>query len=305
MFRFILNRLLQAIPVLLIISVVTFTMVRLAPGGPFDKEKQMQPEIKAAMEAHYHLDEPLLKQYVLWLGSALQGDFGPSFKYPNRTVTELIATSLPVSLELGMWAMLIALVLGLSAGVLASTRPNSSRDYVPMSFAMLGICIPRFVMGPLLILIFAIYLQWYNASGWFFASDRVLPALTMGLFYAAYVARLTRGGMMEVLSQEYIRTARAKGADERRVVMKHALKGGIRPVVSFFGPALASLLAGSFVVESIFQIPGLGRFFILSAFNRDYFILQGTVLTFSVLIIVLNLMADVVLVWLNPRLRFD
>ena len=305
MFRFILSRLLQAIPVLLVISVFTFVAVRMAPGGPFDKEKTMAPEVKAAMEAHYHLDKPILTQYFIWIGNAAKGDLGPSFKYPNRSVTELIAASLPVSMELGMWAMLVALTLGLFSGVLASTKPNSARDYVPMSISMIGICVPRFVMGPLLILVFAIYLQWYNASGWFYASDRVLPALTMGLFYAAYVARLTRGGMMEVLSQEYIRTARAKGASETRVVLKHALKGGIRPVVSFFGPALASLLAGSFVVESIFQIPGLGRFFIQSAFNRDFFVLQGTVLTFSVLIIGLNLLADIVLVWLNPRLRFD
>ncbi|MCH6255403.1 ABC transporter permease [Puniceicoccaceae bacterium K14] len=305
MIRFILIRLLQAIPVLLIISVVTFAMVRTAPGGPFDQEVKMQDEVKAAIEAHYGLDKSAIEQYFVWLGNALQGDLGPSFKYPNRSVHELIGDAFPVSLELGIWAMLVALTLGVGAGLIASTRPNTSRDYLPMSIAMFGICIPRFVMGPLLILVFSIYLQWYNSSGWFFASDRVLPALTMGIYYAAYVARLTRGGMLEVLGQDYIRTARAKGADEKRIIFKHAFKGGMRPVVSFFGPAMANLLAGSFIVESIFQIPGLGRYFIMAAFNRDYFLIQGTVMTYAVLIIVLNLLADILLVWLSPRLRFD
>lgn len=305
MFRFIAIRLLQAIPVLLIISIVTFAMMQAAPGGPFDQEVQAMPEVKKALEAHYHLDKPVVQQYFIWLGNALQGDLGPSFKYSNRSVNELIAASFPVSLELGLWSMMIALGVGMGAGVIASMRPNTATDYLPMSIAMFGICVPRFVMGPVLILVFAIYFQWYNASGWFFASDRVLPALTLGLYYSAYVARLTRGGMLEVLGQDYIRTARAKGADEKRIILHHALKGGIRPVVSFFGPAMANLLAGSFVVESIFQIPGLGRFFILSAFNRDYTMLLGTVLFYSVLIIVLNLIADVVLVWLNPRLRFE
>ncbi len=305
MLRFVAIRLLQAIPVLLIISVVTFLMMKAAPGGPFDQEVKAMDEVIAALEAHYHLDKPAIQQYLIWLGNAIQGDLGPSFKYSNRSVNELIASSFPVSLELGLWAMMIALGLGIGAGVMASIRPNTTTDYLPMSVAMIGICVPRFVMGPILILVFAIYLQWYNASGWFFASDRVLPALTLGVYYAAYVARLTRGGMLEVLGQDYIRTARAKGASENRVILRHALKGGIRPVVSFFGPAMANLLAGSFIVETIFQIPGLGRFFILSAFNRDYTMLLGTVLFYSVLIIVLNLIADIVLVWLNPRMRFE
>jgi len=188
---------------------------------------------------------------------------------------------------------------------LASSRPNSIVDYGPMSLAMGGICVPNFVLGPVLVLVFAVHLGWYNANGWFFPSDRVLPALTLGIYYAAYVARLTRGGMLEVLGLDFVRTARAKGVSEKDVVVKHAFRGGIRPVISFLGPAMASLLSGSFVVETIFQVPGLGRFFILAAVNRDDSLLMGTVLVFSLLIIFLNLVVDVVLVWLNPRLRFE
>ncbi len=305
MIRFILTRLLQTIPVLLIISMITFTMMKMAPGGPFDREKKIPEDIKRELEAYYHLDKPAVVQYGIWLKNVLKGDLGPSTKYSQRSVNELIGSSFPVSLELGLWALLVALTLGISAGMMASSNPNSAADYGPMSFAMGGICMPNFVLGPLLVLIFAIHLGWYNANGWFYPSDRVLPALTLGLYYAAYVARLTRGGMLEILGQDFIRTARAKGLKEGDIVIKHAFRGGIRPVVSFLGPAMASLLSGSFVVETIFQIPGLGRFFILAAINRDDSLLMGTVLMFSVLIIVLNMIVDIVLVWLNPRLRFE
>lgn len=305
MLRFIFTRVLQAVPVLFIIATATFFMVRTAPGGPFDREKKVPDAVKVALEAHYGMDRPLLVQYFDYMKSLLRGDLGPSFKYPNRSVNELIATSFPVSLELGCWGLLVALTIGLTAGLLAAIKPNTAQDYLPMTFSMAGICLPLFVLGPLLIAVFALKLQWYNASGWFFPSDRVLPALTLGAYYAAYVARLTRGGMLDVLNQDFIRTARAKGASESQVIFKHALKGGILPVVSFLGPAVAGMLAGSFVIETIFQIPGLGRFFVLSASNRDYTMLIGTVLFFSTLIMVLNLIVDIVLVWLNPRLRFD
>lgn len=305
MLRFVAIRILQAIPVLLIVSMVTFAMIKSVPGGPFDREKKVPEEVERALNEYYHLDEPAVVQYGIWLSNVLKGDLGPSTKYPNRSVNEIIGAAFPVSLQLGVMGIGIALVLGITAGLVASMKPNTAQDYIPMSLAMIGICIPRFVIGPLLMLIFAIHLQWYNASGWFFWSDRVLPALTLGIFYAAYVARLTRGGMLEVLGQDYIRTARAKGAGEARVVLRHALRGGIRPVVSYFGPAMASLLAGSFVVEKIFAIPGLGTFFITSISNRDQTMILGTVLFYSVLIISLNLLADIVLVWLNPRLRFE
>ena len=305
MLRFILHRLLQTIPVLLIIATMTFFLLRLAPGGPFSAEKKVSPEVLRSLENHYGLNKKLHQQYFDYLGKLLHGDLGPSFKYANRSVNELIAQGFPVSLELGIYAILIATVLGVSAGLIASLRANSPSDYVPMSLAMAGICLPTFVLGPLLILVFGHWLDWFNVAGWYTPADRVLPSLTLGLYYAAYMARLTRGGMLEVLNQDYIRTARAKGASEVRVVFRHALRGGLLPVVSFLGPAIAGLVTGSFIVETIFSVPGLGRFFVMSAFNRDYTLVLGTVLFYATLIILLNLVVDVVQVWLNPKLRFE
>jgi len=332
MFRFIFRRLLQTIPVLLVIVTATFFMLRLVPGGPFTAEKAVSPEIQRNLEAHYGLDKPLLHQYgaYLWditpkkfapwrLFTDAHGDgradydiqaafginLGPSFKYPNRTINEILADKLPASLELGFWSILVALTLGITFGVIAAMKKNTGIDYAASTFAMVGICVPTFVMGPLLVLLFALHLRWVNASGWYFPEDRILPALTLGLVYAAYIARLTRGGMLEVLNQDYIRTARAKGASETRIVLRHALRGGLLPVVTFLGPAIAGIISGSFVIETIFQIPGLGREFVNSAFNRDYTLVSGTVLLYAVLIIALNLLVDVVQVWLNPRLKFD
>ena len=303
MLRFIARRLLETIPVLLVIITATFFMIRFVPGGPFTAEKAVTPEILRNLEAHYGLDKPLYRQYLDYLGSLLQGDLGPSFKYPNRTVNEIIGDKLPVSLELGFTALAVALVLGITLGVLAAVRRNSWLDYLASSFAMVGICVPTFVMGPILVLIFAIHLGWFNASGWYMPIDRVLPAATLGLVYAAYVARLTRGGMLEVLNQDYIRTARSKGASEFRVIVRHALRGGLLPVVAFLGPAIAGILTGSFVIETIFQIPGLGREFVNSAFNRDYTLVLGTVILYATLIITLNLIVDIVQVWLNQKLK--
>ncbi|HEY0969110.1 MAG TPA: oligopeptide ABC transporter permease OppB [Opitutaceae bacterium] len=305
MLRFIARRLLETIPVLFIIITATFFMIRFVPGGPFTSEKAVTPEILRNLEAHYGLDKPLYQQYFDYLGSLAKGDFGPSFKYPNRTVNEIIADKLPVSLELGLTSLLVALVFGLPLGVIAAVKRNTIFDYVCSSVAMMGICIPTFVLGPLLVLVFAIHLGWFNASGWYLPVDRVLPAATLGLVYAAYIARLTRGGMLEVLHQDYIRTARAKGASEFRVIFRHALRGGLLPVVSFLGPAIAGILTGSFVIETIFQIPGLGREFVNSAFNRDYTLVLGTVILYAGLIITLNLLVDIVQVWLNPKLKFE
>ncbi|GAB1488157.1 oligopeptide ABC transporter permease OppB [Opitutaceae bacterium] len=305
MLRFIARRLLETIPVLFIIITATFFMIRFVPGGPFTSEKAVTPEILRNLEAHYGLDKPLYQQYFDYLGSLAKGDFGPSFKYPNRTVNEIIADKLPVSLELGLTSLLVALVFGLPLGVIAAVKRNTIFDYVCSSVAMMGICIPTFVLGPLLVLVFAIHLGWFNASGWYLPVDRVLPAATLGLVYAAYIARLTRGGMLEVLHQDYIRTARAKGASEFRVIFRHALRGGLLPVVSFLGPAIAGILTGSFVIETIFQIPGLGREFVNSAFNRDYTLVLGTVILYAGLIITLNLLVDIAQVWLNPKLKFE
>ena len=305
MLRYTVRRLLQIIPVLFVIITATFFMVRFVPGGPFTAEKAIPPEILKNLEAHYGLDQPLWRQYLNYLGSIAHGDLGPSFKYSNRTVNEIIADKLPVSLELGALSLVVALIVGLTLGVLAAVRRNSWLDYLASSIGMLGICVPTFVLGPLLVLYFAIHLGWVNASGWYTWQDRVLPVLTLGFVYAAYIMRLTRGGMLEVLNQDYIRTARAKGATETRIVLRHALRGGLLPVVSFLGPAIAGILTGSFVIETIFQIPGLGREFVNSAFNRDYTLVLGTVILYAGLIVVLNLAADIAQVWLNPKLKFE
>ena len=304
MLRFITNRLLQAIPVLLVVISVTFLLIHSAPGGPFSAEKAVPPEVARALEAQYNLDQPLWQQYISYLDDVIQGDFGPSFKYSGRTVNELIAAGLPVTAELALYAMLVALIIGISAGVLAAVRPNTMQDYLPMSAAMLGICMPSFLLGPILVLVFGIHLEWLPISGWGdIPGDKILPAITLGTGYAAYIARLSRGGMLEVLSQDYIRTARAKGLSERIIIFKHALRGGLIPVVAFLGPAFAGLLGGSFVVETIFQIPGLGRFYVTSAFNRDYTMILGMTIFFAGLIIIFNLISDMVALWLNPKLR--
>lgn len=306
MLRFIIKRFLEAIPVLFIVATATFFLLKQMPGGPFDTEKVMTPEAKKEMYAYYELDKPVGVQYLHYMERLiLHGDFGPSQKYLGWGVNELLASSLPVSLELGCYGMAFALTFGLIAGVIASLRKNTFGDYIPMSIATLGICIPSFVVGPLLILVFAIWLGWYNTSGWYFPRDRVLPAITLGLYYVAYIARLSRGGMLEILSQDFIRTARAKGASGWRVVWKHSLRGGLLSVVSFLGPAVSGILTGSLVVETIFQIPGAARFFVMAAFNRDGPMLMGTTLVFAVLIIVMNLLVDIVQVWMNPKLRFE
>lgn len=304
MLRFIASRLLQAVPVLLVVISVTFLLIHSAPGGPFSDEKAVPPEVARALEAQYNLDQPLWQQYVSYLSDVVRGDFGPSFKYSGRTVNELIAAGLPVTAELALYAMLVALFIGISAGVFAAIRPNTLQDYIPMSAAMLGICMPSFLLGPILILVFGIQLEWLPISGWGdIPGDKILPAITLGTGYAAYIARLSRGGMLEVLSQDYIRTARAKGLSERLIIFKHALRGGLIPVIAFLGPAFAGLLGGSFVVETIFQIPGLGRFYVTSAFNRDYTMILGMTIFFAGLIIVFNLLSDLLALWLNPKLR--
>ena len=306
MLKFIFKRVLQALPVLLIVITVTFFLVRLAPGGPFDAERAVSPHVLKSLNERYKLDDPLYKQYFDYLYNLVQGDFGPSFKYPSRTVTEMIYTGFPITAELGFYALLIAMIIGLLAGITAAVRPNTIQDYIPMSLAMIGICIPSFVLGPLLVLALGIWLEWLPVSGWgVIPGDKILPSITLGAAYAAYIARLSRGGMLETLSQDFIRTAKAKGLHPIRIALIHALRGGISPVVSFLGPAAAGLLAGSFVVESIFQIPGLGRFYIQAAFNRDYTMILGTTVFFATLIIVFNLIADIILVWLNPKLRHE
>jgi oligopeptide transport system permease protein len=299
------RRFLQAIPTLWLIATLTFLLLYLAPGGPFDEEKPVAPEIKEQIEAHYGLNLPLHQQYFRFMGNLLHGELGPSYKYAGWNVDEIIRQSFPVSLELGGFALLIALVIGIPIGVFAALRHGRLSESFLMSFAMIGICLPAFVLGPLLLLVFSSALSWFNPLGWSVASDRVLPALTLGLFYAAYIARLSRSGMLDVIQQDYIRTARAKGLTESRIVNIHALRTALYPVVAYLGPAIAGLISGSFVVETIFFIPGLGQFFVNSAFNRDYTLVMGTVLFYAVLILLFNLLVDLLQMWMNPRTRND
>jgi len=315
--RFVLHRLLQLVPVLFCIVTLSFFMLRAAPGGPFTQEKAVSAEVLRNLEKFYGLDQPLPVQYLTYLRNVvLHGDLGPSFKHTNRTVNEIIADKLPESLELGALALGVALLVGLPLGVVAAVKRNTWLDYLCTATGLVGVCVPTFVLGPLLALFFGIRLGWVSVSGWTswdpqayplseIIGVRILPAVTLGFVYAAYLMRLTRGGMLEVLSQDYIRTARAKRASETRIVFRHALRGGLLPVVAFLGPAIAGIMTGSFVIETIFQIPGLGREFVNSAFNRDYTLVLGLVILYATFIVVLNLVADVVQVWLNPKLKFE
>ncbi|NCG08612.1 MAG: ABC transporter permease subunit [Verrucomicrobia bacterium] len=303
MLTHIIKRFLQAIPTLWIIVTATFVLLRLAPGGPFDTEKPVSPEIKLQIEAHYGLNEGLHVQYLRFLGNLLKGDLGPSYQYAGWDVQEIIAQAFPVSLELGLWALLVALLIGIPLGVFAALRHNKPSESALMAIATAGICLPSFVLGPMLLLAFAISLDWFNPLGWNYASDRVLPALTLGLMYGAYIARLARGGMLDVLQNEFIRTARAKGLSLSAVVGRHALRSALQPVVAYLGPATAGLISGSFVVETLFFIPGLGPFFVNAALNRDYTMVMGTVLFYAILIITFNLIVDLVQMWMQPRTR--
>lgn len=304
MIQLIFKRLLTYIPVLLIVVIITFLMIHAAPGGPFDAERVASPEILDKLNEAYDLDKPLYVQITKYLVSAVQGDFGPSFKYPGRSVAELIMSGLPTTIELAFYSILFAIFLGVSSGLLASLYPGKLLDVIPMSISLLGICIPSIILGPVLVLIFGIWYEILPVYGWGDnPGDKILPTITLGTAYAAIFARLTRGGMLEVLGQDFIRTARAKGLTEVRIVLVHALRAGILPVISFLGPAIAGLLAGSFVVETIFQINGVGRFYIQAAFNRDYTMILGTSILFTFMTLTFVLLSDILASFLNPTLR--
>ncbi len=391
MLWYILKRLCEAVPTLFVISLLTFFMVRLAPGDPFSSEKASSPEIMEQNKIHFNMVDPdvgwtgfetrsaatglavtgaalhspalraslpdgevlthlngaaltspsafeqqtaalkpgtvvrlrfagrpaelelklasrptpLLTQYKAFITKALQGDFGPSLKNPGRSVSELLFASFPHSLELGLLALAFAVLVGVSTGMLAAWRPNTWTDYLPMGTSMLGVCLPAFVFGPILVLIFSIGLGWFNPMGWNFPSDRILPTLTLGFGLAALLARLTRGSLLEVRNQDYMRTARAKGLSEARIMVVHGLRNGLLPVVSYLGPAAAGLVSGSFVTENIFGIPGLGKFFVTSAMNKDMPVVMGTTLFFATLLLAFNFLTDILMAWLNPRLKLE
>tara|TARA_B100000073_G_scaffold197113_1_gene163250 strand:- start:4092 stop:4949 length:858 start_codon:yes stop_codon:yes gene_type:complete len=279
-------------------------MIHAAPGGPFDAERVASPEIIEKLNEAYNLDKPIHIQIYNYLFNALQGDFGPSFKYPGRSVNELIMSGLPTTIELAFYSIVFAIFLGVMSGLIASLNPGKLLDIVPMSISLLGICIPSIILGPILVLIFGIWYEVLPVYGWGDnPGDKILPTITLGTAYAAIFARLTRGGMLEILGQDFIRTARAKGLSETRIVVVHALRGGILPVISFLGPAIAGLLAGSFVVETIFQINGVGRFYVQAAFNRDYTMILGTSILFTFMTLTFVLISDIIASFLNPTLR--
>ena len=304
MTKLILRRIVVSIPVIFLVATTTFFIMRLAPGGPFQSERAIPPEIQANLQAKYGLDQPLWVQYGRYLRNLVQFDLGPSYKYPERTVNEIIAEGFPVSLQLGASALAFALFLGIPGGVLAAFKHGGVIDRLTMSVIVIGISVPTFVLGPLFVFVFALTLYWFPPALWGTWDQMVLPAVTLGLPYSVYIARLTRAEMLEVLSQDYIRTARAKGVSEFRILWKHALNGAMLPVVSFLGPAVADITTGSIVVEKIFAIPGLGRYFVESAFSRDYTTVLGTVVFYATLLIVANLVVDLAYKFLDPRIEY-
>jgi len=304
--RYTLRRFLGAWPTLLILMTLAFFMMRAAPGGPFDTEKTLAPEIQANLDKKYHLDEPLIKQYGRYLFDLAQGDFGPSFQYKDYSVNELIATGFPVSLRLGGTAIILAFFIGSLLGTIAALRQNTAIDYSVMATAMTGISIPNFVLAPLMILLFAVNLKWLPAGGWNDGAfkNTILPIIALTLPYVAYISRLMRSSMIEVLRSNPIRTARAKGLPEHTVILRHAMKPALLPVISFLGPATAGILTGSVVIEQIFGIPGLGRYFVQGALNRDYTLVMGVVVFYGILIIFFNIIVDVVYALLDPKVRY-
>jgi oligopeptide transport system permease protein len=307
MFRYFLTRLGAAVPTLLIIVTLSFFLTRAAPGGPFDQEQSLPPEIMANMQRMYGLDQPLWVQYARYMRGLMHGDFGPSFRYRDFTVTDLIAQGFPVTFELGSIALIAALSLGIAIGVFAALHRHSAADYVAMSCAVVGLAIPSFVLLPLLGLVFGIHLHWLPVAGWEPGSIRhlVLPVAALTLPPLAYFARLTRAGMLEVMSSPYVRTAIAKGLPLRTVVLRHALRPALVPVAGYLAPAAASILTGSLVVESIAGLPGVGRYLVQGAVNRDYTVVLGMVVLYSTILICMGLMVDLLYAWLDPRVRFE
>ncbi len=305
MLSFILRRLLIIIPMALLVVSATWILIRMAPGSFYSEERTLPPAVEANIREKYGLDKPAYQQYLMMLGNVIRGDFGTSLRYQDQTVNEIIFRHLPYSATIGLLAYILALIIGLAAGVTAALRQNSAFDYGSMAGAMLGLSVPNFVLGPILVIVFSLWLFWLPPARWGGVSNLILPVITLAAIYMAYIARLTRAGMLEIMRSDYIRTARAKGLDEKTVLLKHAVRGGIVPVVSFTGPALASLLAGTVVVEKVFAIPGLGNIFIQSVLNRDEPLTLGIVAFLSILIMIFNLLVDISYGFLDPRIRYE
>jgi len=314
MTRYIVRRVLWIIPVLFFISIVTFALSHAVPGGPFDREKPLPAEIIANLNKFYGLDQPLWKQYTDYVGltrnpsgeysGILQGDFGPSFSSRSRTVNDIIADHLPVSAQLGLAALIIAVGIGVPLGVVSALKQNSFWDYFGMAIAIFGVSVPNVVLGPFFILIFALTLHWFPVAGWGSLDRMVMPAVALGLGSSALIARLTRASMLQVVREDYIRTARAKGLSERAVTVRHALKNAFIPVATILGPMFAALTTGTFVVEQIFAVPGMGKYFITSIGNRDYPVVMGTVLLYAFILVLANLAVDVTYGFLDPRIQY-
>jgi ABC-type dipeptide/oligopeptide/nickel transport system permease component len=307
MTRYIVRRILFFIPVLFVIALITFVTIRTIPGGPFDfrGDKALPPTVVANLEAKYHLDDPLWKQFVDYLWGVIRLDFGPSYRQRGRTVNDIISGTLVTSAELGAVAMFFSILIGLPTGILAALKQNSLVDYVSTFIAVVGRSVPSIVMGPLLMWIFALQLGLFPTSGWGRPIQVVLPAVTLGAYFAAYIARLTRASLLQVVGEDYIRTARAKGLAERAVIVGHALKNSLIPVVTIMGPIFAAVLTGTFVVEQIFAIPGMGKHFVSSVSNRDYPVVMATTLVYAVAIALANLFVDMTYAFLDPRIRYD
>lgn len=301
MLTYFFKRLLHGVPVLFAVITLTFIIMHVVPGGPFDKDKKLPPEIVANIEAKYHLDKPFIQQYLLYIKQILKGDLGPSYKYLGRDVSDIIRDTFPVSLTLGLCAALVTLGLGLPAGILSAYRQNSFLDRACIFFATCGISLPNFVLGTVLIFVFSHKLHLLPPALWEGPQNAALPAFALGAGFAGYIARLTRATLLEVLAADYIRTARAKGLDESVVLLKHALKNSVFPVVSVMGPLIAGLVTGSFVVEFVFSVPGMGNFFITAVTNRDYPLIMGVTVVYATLIVLANIAVDMIYVWLDPR----
>ena len=307
MLRYVLRRFLTAIPTLFVIVTISFFLMRIAPGGPFNQEKGLNPVIKANLERVYHLDEPLWKQYFLYLNNLLHGDFGPSYNLPDFTVAELFAAGLPISIQLGLTSLILALIIGGMLGIVAALYQNHAADYAVIAAATAGSTIPTFVIAPLFQLFFALGLKWFPVGGWGDGAliNKVGPILTLMLPQLAVVARLMRGSMIESLRAHHIRTVRAMGLSDYSVIIRHALRGALLPIISYAGPAAAALLTSSIIVETIFSIPGVGRYFVEAALNRDYTLVMGTVVVIALFTIVFNLIVDILYAVVDPRVRYD